>query len=341
MRQIINGNELEESDGEDPITSLIVLDEDNALTFFTSPQKPYMALLEKIDKIVAGSNFDVETPKGRKSIKSLAYRVARAKSIIDDAGSAEKKRQGKVVAMIDEARRNIKSHLESLQENVRAPLDKWEADAKERIDKHTRNLAELNALAQLTNTETAEQILAKIASATQFSTGPEREEFEEEFKISKDNVLSILGASHAARVKYEEEQKELEELRAIKAKFEAEKAAAEKAEAEKVAAEREKVLKEEAEKARMEAQAKQDELRAAEAIAAKQAEELKALRAKETYNQNLKKEEEALAKNRKHRAAIHNLIVTDLIAIGCDEKLAKAIVSAAAKGDIKHLAVTY
>lgn len=325
----------------DPITDVATIPASDALSFFTDPSRPYLVVLKQIDQIVANFETDITTPKGRKTIKSLAHSIARAKARLDDAGKAEKERQGVIVKKIDESRRNIKSHLEALQENVRAPLDKWEAADQARKDRHLANIATLNEMGRLSGAEDVAVITRRIDAVDGVTIDGTCEEFEEEYRIAKENAATLLAAALEMRRKYEAEQAELAELRTMRENLEAEKRAADEARRVKEKKAQDEALKAEREAAQAEIKKQQEALRAAQEKAAQQAMELAALRAKEAAEAAARADEERLAKDRKHRADVHGGIVAALVDLGASEQLAKAFVTLVAKGKIQHLTITY
>jgi hypothetical protein len=83
-------------------------------------------LLKAIEVEVNAFVPDVETPDGRKQITSLAYKVARSKTAIDNLGKdfvAAKKAE---TAEIDAVRKTSREFLDDLKATVRQPLTDWE-----------------------------------------------------------------------------------------------------------------------------------------------------------------------------------------------------------------------
>lgn len=332
--------DLEDAIAPDEMTALIVPIEADPLTFFTDAalQTHYIA---KVTALVDDFAADVSTRKGRDTIKSFAYRIARFKSQVDAAGLEEKKRQSETVDRIQAGRTALKAALQDLQDRARKPLTDWELAEETRINQH---IADLNALRD-TTTGASEantiDLAARIAYVEAAQTGPEREEFADEFALAKAHALDCLRQALDRRTVYEAEQAELAELRALKA-------AKEKEDAEREAVEREKqraAVEAERAKAMVEAQATaakaEEEARIAREQAAAQEKELAAIKAKQAEDAAAAAEAERQAKNRSHRAQVHNGITADLMGIGASEDIAKAIVTAIAKGKINHVAITY
>ena len=103
---------------------------------------------------------DLETDKGRKAIASVAARVAKSKTYLDGLGKeyvTELKRASKEV---DAVRRDMRTRLDALRDNVRKPLTDWEVEQK-RIDDAI--LARINAFgAEYETLEEAQNALAHL-----------------------------------------------------------------------------------------------------------------------------------------------------------------------------------
>lgn len=127
---------------------LIPIESVNAPELFAG--KGLDELLAKIEAEARGFAFDMETLAGRKDCASLAYKVARSKTAIDDAGKAlveDWKKQAKVV---DDARKKARDRLDALRDEVRKPLDDWEAEQKRLAEE--AQAAEENRLAMIVAT---------------------------------------------------------------------------------------------------------------------------------------------------------------------------------------------
>jgi len=106
------------------------------------------AIVDDIEKKVRSFVPDIDTAKGRKEISSLAYKIARSKKIMDDAGktlTADWKARAKV---IDQERSKIWSRLEALQEEIRKPLTEYEEKERQRVESHRRSLDHFKTLLQ-------------------------------------------------------------------------------------------------------------------------------------------------------------------------------------------------
>jgi hypothetical protein len=94
---------------------------------------------------------DVETLDGREAIKSLAYKVARSKTTIDDIGKKYVADQKAAIAVIDGVRKVARDFLDQLKVTVRAPLTAWENDEVDRINKIQDKIEIIKDLGALTD----------------------------------------------------------------------------------------------------------------------------------------------------------------------------------------------
>ena len=112
-------------------TDLVVIEKSNAMAVFTSKEQ-LDPLLEKIEQEVRSFVPDVTTRKGRDAIASMAHKVARSKTYIDNAGKDLVAELKALPKQIDESRRVVRERLDALKDEVRRPLTEWEAE-QERV----------------------------------------------------------------------------------------------------------------------------------------------------------------------------------------------------------------
>lgn len=279
----------------------VVPPQETALAVY-SAEKGLEPWLQVIRTEIDAFTPDISTRKGRDAIASMAYKVARSKTALDDVGKKLVADLKEIPKKIDAERKRVRDTLDSWQEEVRRPLNEWQAAEDARVDRHNERLAWLKTLADDLNALTSLHIKGLIAEAEGMEIGQHWEEFEAEAARAKDSVLKTLRDAMSKRERYEAEQAELAKLRAeaearAKADHEAAiaKAAAEQAriEAEQraqaerdAAAKREQVLIDQAAKAQREAEQK---AREAEAAAANHALQLK-LAAEQAERQALQAE---------------------------------------------------
>ena len=202
--------------------STLAIIENKALTAaeaFATPDS-LTALINGIRAEVETEAPDLSTAASRQRIASLAYKVARSKTALDELGKQLVSEWKTKSASVDKERKRVRDELDALRDEVRKPLTDWEAE-QERI------------AAEAVRIE-AERIAAEKAEA-------ERIEAERQEAIRKQ--LEEIAAREAA-VKAEEERI----IRETSAKIAAEKAAAERIEREaRIAAEAAEKAKRDAE----------------------------------------------------------------------------------------------
>ena len=99
-------------------------------------------ILQEIEKKATSIVADVETDEGRKDIASIAYRVARSKTLIDDMGKALVSDWKKKAKVVDTVRKEARDFLDELKDRVRTPLTEWEAvEAKRQAEEEAKERA--------------------------------------------------------------------------------------------------------------------------------------------------------------------------------------------------------
>lgn len=342
---------------------------ENALQVFTT-EEALDNLYAEVEAQVVGVVYDMTTKKGRDQCASDAYRVARSKQAVEKLGAKLSAEYKEIPKKIDASRRRIKERFDALQEQIRQPLNEWEAAEDARIATH-KDLITWIKLRETENRDLdAAELKTSIAEVEEIEIGPHLDEFEPEVARAKDRALASLREALAAREKYEAEQAELARLRAEAearrvqdekdriAREAAERATREaeaKAQAERdAAAKREadaKAAQERAERERLEAieRQKQAEARAeAEKLAAEQRakEAAEAARLAEIQRQKdeqarIEAEQKAREADRAHRAKIMGAAKEALMIEGIDEEQARAVVLAIVRGEVPHVTIKF
>lgn len=239
------------------------------------------AVLEKIFTEVRSTKTDISTKAGRAAVASLAHKVARSKTALDELGKnlvADWKQKANAV---DADRRLIRDKLDALKDEVRKPLTDWENAEKARVEGHEKAVAEIRAMASFDVAEpSSSQVKARIATLD----GLPPREWHEFSQVASDVTAAVrasLNASLDAAVRRETERAELARLQKEAAEREQrerdERLRAEAAEKARLAAEAEAKEKarlafEEAERERLRIEREKAEAEAA-AVRAQQAAE--------------------------------------------------------------------
>lgn len=309
--------------------ALIPLESVNAVEVFTGGGLDDLLARIRAEAVTLVPN--VKTVAGRKEIASIAYKVSRSKTAIDDAGKALVADLKKQTGDIDSARKKARDTLDALRDEVRKPLTDWEAEQerveRERVEaeERARAAAEEARLAEIARKEeeirareeavrAAEEAERQRVAAEQ----AERERVEREARLQAEAAENAKREAAAAVERAEREAREATE-RAAREAAEAEqraKDAAEKAEREKAeaVAAAERRAQEEVDRAERERQAQADAQR---------------------------KADEARAADVEHRRSINRAAMAALIAQGISEDDAATVITAIVQGKVPAVAIRY
>ncbi|EOY3720855.1 hypothetical protein ACP4JD_002065 [Klebsiella michiganensis] len=330
------------------IMELVVIEKKNAMAVFTNNDQ-LDPLIEAIEKEARSLVPDVTTKKGRDAIASMAHKVARSKTYIDNAGKDLVAELKALPKQIDESRRVVRERLDALKDEVRRPLTEWEAE-QERI-KAEEAMNAMHAEALEMNIKFDQELAAKF-------------EADHEMALLMDKDIDRERADKAAEAERQRIAREEEIKRQAEEK--AKREAAEKAQREIDAAaarEREAILaKERAERERIESQqrAEREQREAAERAerekqAAVEAERRKAQEEADRIRREAEQREQArLAEEKRkaeeearraadveHRRGINTAAVQALINQGIPHEWAKACIIAVALGKVPATTIKY
>lgn len=193
-------------------TDLVTIDPSNALTIFTTPNA-VDPLLDRIRREIDQFVPDISTATGRKAVASMAYRVARSKTHLDDAGKKLADQQKEIPRKIDATRKRIRDTLDAWRDEVRKPLDDWEANEAARVNGHKSRLAMLRMRETENRDLDVSELRATITEVEGVKIDDGWEEFVSEAALAKDRALVSLRAALVVAKKREAEAAELARLR--------------------------------------------------------------------------------------------------------------------------------
>jgi len=341
---------------------LVTLPTDNVLAVFIDRAKiePYIA---KVRAIVAEFTGDVSTAKGRDAIRSMARKVVKVKTYIEDIGKDLAAEQKEIPKKIDGTRKYARDTLDEIAAAVRKPLTDWEEVEAARVKKHTDTLTLLDTFARGEYPQTIEAIKANLETVCAIVVGPACEEFEADYAVTVIKAEGALREALAKAEKAESDRLELEALRAEAAKraeadriAELQRVAAAKAtkDAEDAAEKAKKAAADaaQAELDRVAAQAKESQEAAkrredaliaanAKAIQDFKDEEARKLRLQEEKTAQEERDQVARETNIKHRAAINRAALKAFVDGGIDEAVAKAVITMIATKMIPAITINY
>ena len=319
------------------VTDLVVIEKQNAMAVFTTKEQ-LDPIIEAIEKEARSLVPDVSTRKGRDAIASMAHKVARSKTYIDNAGKDLVAELKALPKQIDESRRIVRERLDALKDEVRRPLTEWEAE-QERI-KAEEAMNAMHAEALEMNIRFDQELAAKFEADHEMALlmnkdfDRDREEqrrLAEQAQRERDEQLKQEAAEQARR---DAEAKHKAELDAAARREAEEKARAELAERQRIEAEQR------AAREKQEAEARAER----EKAAAVEAERLKARQAEEkrlAEEKRIADEAAARAANIAHQKRINNEAKEDFVKGGIPEEFARKAVELLARRQVRNSSINY
>lgn len=269
-------------DTPNPILEKIIA---NPIVVIKEPET-FPELLRVMRAELDSLNADPTTSKGRAALVSLSYKVTRTKTAIAASVTEATRGWREQIDELNAKRREVLPQLEALADEIRAPVDAWEAEQKRLDEIVDTELNLLDDALRVTIADTVSSLEAKL-ERLRGKTFDEAT-FRKSLGLAeskRDRAIEAIEAALPGMRQAEKDRAELEELRRAaterKQREEAEKAETErkareemraeaerKAKAEREAAETERLAQAEkraAEKARAEADAEAERQRQAEA----------------------------------------------------------------------------
>lgn len=372
--------EVAEKESTDLIT---VPSKETALDVFKAEQglDPYLQTIrQELDAFLA-SPPSLDTATGRKAYASMAHKIARSKTAIDNIGKELVADLKQLPKTIDAERKRWRDQLDEWRDEARGPLNEWEAAEEARVARHGQAIDLLRWTAADIDDLSSAELKERLASTEATKVDESWEEYEAEAHRVKDVTVSTLRAAVAKREKYEADQAELERMRqeaaareqkereaqiAREAEERARREAEQAAQAEReAAARREQAARDEAARTEREAKeaAERREREHQEAISkAKRDAELAEQRAKEEYE---RKERERIAEQQRqeqakldaerrqreeverrqadveHRRRINQAAMQAMIDGGMPEQCAMDAIKLIAQGKVPNISINY
>ena len=112
---------------EPEVKTLVTVEPSKVQTVFTSVGQ-LDPLIDAIAQHVREHQADVSTAKGRDAVRALAFKVARTKTYLDDLGKNLVAAMKELPKKVDANRLAMRTRLDALRDEARAPLDAWEAE---------------------------------------------------------------------------------------------------------------------------------------------------------------------------------------------------------------------
>ena len=320
------------------IMDLVVIEKKNAMAVFTNNDQ-LDPLIEAIEKEARSLVPDVTTKKGRDAIASMAHKVARSKTYIDNAGKDLVAELKALPKQIDESRRVVRERLDALKDEVRRPLTEWEAEQERIKAEEAMNALHVEALTM--NEDFDRQLAARIESdhemALLMNDAFDREQADkaaeaERQRSAHEEEIKRMAAAAAAREVEQRAQREREEAAHREAVL---KAQAEQAERDRIAAEQKAEADKQAaiEAERRKAQEEADRIRRE----AEQREQARLAEEKRKADEQARREADV-----KHRKAVGVEVVKALMAnTSLTRDQAIEVLTAVKDGRIPHTGISY
>ncbi|ENK1838869.1 hypothetical protein ACOSP8_001776 [Enterobacter hormaechei] len=319
------------------VTDLVVIEKQNAMAVFTTKEQ-LDPIIETIEKEARSLVPDVSTRKGRDAIASMAHKVARSKTYIDNAGKDLVAELKALPKQIDESRRIVRERLEALKDEVRRPLTEWEAE-QERI-KAEQAMNAMHAEALEMNIRFDQELAAKFEADHEMAllmnkdVDRDREELRRQAEQAQREHEERIKQEAAEQARRDAEAKHKAEIEAAARREAEEKARAELAERQRIEAEQRAAR----EKQEAEARAEREK---EEAVAAERRHQEEAEAARLAEEQRKAEEAARRAADKEHRRTVNRRVYADLIAQGIPEEFAQKAVLAIAGGKVQDAHIKY
>lgn len=333
------------------------------------------SILDCIKAEVLSVKTDATTESGRKEIASLAYKVAKTKVALDDAGKKLTEDARNQINAVNEERRIVREELDALKESVRRPLTEYEDREKARVAGHEARVESIAAM--LADLPESSAGITEVIRAVEAIDLNGLEEFSDRAEMAMAATLHKLGqalliakeseakaareaaeAAERARIAREAREKEIAE----QARLAAEKKAAEEAKRAEAAREAERLAESErlasAERAREAAEkraikererAEQEKkaaeerhrLEIAEAEARARREAAEQERARLVSEAAEKAAAEKKAANKRHQEAVRAAAIDSLTSNGIAADVSAAVVALIDGGKVSRVSINY
>jgi colicin import membrane protein len=171
-------------------------------------------VLSKLETEVRGIKRDISTLKGRAAIKSLAFKVARSKTALDEMGKGLNETKRAEINKVDAERRIIRERCDALKEEVLSELTAWETKEADRVAGHEAALAAMSDLVtSLPDEPSSQAVLESLDRLDLHEDGRDWQEFAQRAHDLHAEVGFKLTGMLAQAVAFEEAAAEAERVR--------------------------------------------------------------------------------------------------------------------------------
>jgi len=332
------------------MNELIVIPKETALEVFTQTNG-LDSYIRQIEDEVNSFVPDIGTAKSRAAIASIAAKIAKSKTYLDGVGKELVDRLKEQPKLVDAERKRMRDKLDALKDHVRKPLTDWENAEESRKEEIKAVLEMMMQIPDVSSGSVAiashlKRLKSTVISKERFM------EFTEDAAVIKDEYIERCEKLLFQVEKHEEEQKELERLRAEKLareQKEHEEMLVKEAE-ERGKREAEEAANREIEKIQAAAFAAQEKIRIEreaedrEKLAIEEGKERMRLAEeakKEAEAKRLAQEEAARIANEDHRKKVISESIESLIDAGYGQVEAAEIINVIVEGKVKHVSIKF
>lgn len=178
------------------------------------------SIIKRITEEALNMVPDVETEQGRDNIKSLAYKIARSKTTMDDLGKELNADSKTKIDLVNAERKKMRDEMDELKFKVRQPLTDFEDAEKKRIADIDDRIIDITNLRkdrdEYSEFYNSEYLTGKLAEAKAIVLDDSFGDKLKDAAVEKDITISRLESNIAKRTTEENEKAELDRLRVEK-----------------------------------------------------------------------------------------------------------------------------
>lgn len=175
----------------------------------------YSAFYRHVKAEVEAFEPNLATVSSRKEIASLAYKVTRTKTAIDNAGKALNEEARAKINVVDAQRRKVRDDFDALAELARKPLTDWEKQEEARVEYCKSFIRAIEDCGNgLIGGDPQPFAILLHELEEKIVITPELGEYEDQARVAHRVALDKVKAAFEAHTKAEADRAELEKLRA-------------------------------------------------------------------------------------------------------------------------------
>lgn len=150
-------------------------------------------ILESIEREARSVELDISTAEGRKAVASLAYKISRSKSFLDEQGESLVRGWKESAKAVDVERKRIRDRMDALRDEIRKPLTDFENKEKDRIAGHEEAMRLLGVpMLTISRSDKPEVIEAFTNQHNSYFDSRQWDEFSDRATKKHNEVVSFL-----------------------------------------------------------------------------------------------------------------------------------------------------